>query len=312
MNNKKIGLFISSLRKEKNMTQKEIADKLYISDQAVSKWERGLSMPDIGLIEKLSEYLEVSVSEILKGERIEDMTKTKSDEIVKTSIPFFQKAYFKNKIMFISLIAVSVIVLLGMILYILGTVDYIRSVKGLKPIFIYNTTSVSYGDAYKSGTDYYGLGYKISLCDNQNIKYVFQMGHKQKNVCYTKLTCSEKEKVLIDNKVYTVKNDLRTYNYSFFDDYLYLINLTQLVPITAIENEETWVDEMLSFYDSPGVYTTIKKINATTYEMKQTCNLPEILNAGVKNVCSIELFGDQIFGLTRSDIDDQYYKDSCK
>lgn len=98
MDNKKIGLFISTLRKEKNMTQKELADKLYVSDKAISKWERGLSLPDIGIIEKLSDYLGVNVSEILKGERIERMTKKNSDEIVKESIPFFQKRYFRNRI----------------------------------------------------------------------------------------------------------------------------------------------------------------------------------------------------------------------
>ena len=53
VDNKKIGLFISSLRKDKNMTQKELAEKLFVSDKAVSKWERGLAMPDISLIENL-------------------------------------------------------------------------------------------------------------------------------------------------------------------------------------------------------------------------------------------------------------------
>jgi len=98
VDNKKIGLFISSLRKDKNMTQKELAEKLFVSDKAVSKWERGLAMPDISLIEKLANCLGVNVSEILKGEKINNMTKMGSDEIVKVSIPFFQKKYFKSKI----------------------------------------------------------------------------------------------------------------------------------------------------------------------------------------------------------------------
>jgi transcriptional regulator with XRE-family HTH domain len=98
MDNKKIGQFIANLRKSKNLTQKELADKLFISDKAVSKWERGLAMPDIGLIEKLASCLGVNVSEILKGEKIEEMTKKGSDEIVKTSILFFQKKYFRREI----------------------------------------------------------------------------------------------------------------------------------------------------------------------------------------------------------------------
>lgn len=112
MDNKKIGLFIVALRKDKNMTQKDLADKLYVSDKAVSKWERGLSMPDIGLIEKLADFLDVNVSEILKGEKIEDMTKKDSDEIVKESIPFFQRDYFNKKIIKIAL-GVTITLLLG-------------------------------------------------------------------------------------------------------------------------------------------------------------------------------------------------------
>lgn len=48
--NEAMGKFIASLRKEKNMTQKDLADKLYVSDRAVSKWERGLNFPDITLL----------------------------------------------------------------------------------------------------------------------------------------------------------------------------------------------------------------------------------------------------------------------
>lgn len=315
MNNKKIGLFIASLRKEKNMTQKELADKLYISDQAVSKWERGLSVPDIGLIEKLSDYLEVSVSEILKGEKITDITKKNSDEIIKKSISFFQKKYFKNKNILIGSIIVGLIVILSIIFYIVGTIDYIRATNGKKPIFIYHTVNISTPNFNKKATECYGIGYKISLCDNKEENYIFQLGHKQKNVCYTNLTCTEDEKgtlTLIDDNVVYVKNDKHIYNFSFYDNILYLINSTYLIPITAIENEETWTTEMLQYYDVPGIYTSIKKIDETTYEMKQTCNIPEILKAGNKNICSIDYFGTEIFGLTKNDIKSYYHKDACK
>ncbi|MDD4188182.1 MAG: helix-turn-helix transcriptional regulator [Bacilli bacterium] len=50
------------------MTQEELGDAFYVSDKSVSKWERGLSMPDIGIISNLATILDVSVSEILKGE----------------------------------------------------------------------------------------------------------------------------------------------------------------------------------------------------------------------------------------------------
>lgn len=67
----KFGAFIAQLRKEQSMTQKELAQKVYVSDKAVSKWERGLSMPDIMLLIPLSQALEVSVTELLECQRME-------------------------------------------------------------------------------------------------------------------------------------------------------------------------------------------------------------------------------------------------
>lgn len=69
MNSEKIGQFIAELRKANQMTQRELAAKLNITDKAVSKWERGLSMPDISLLPALSGLLGVSVSELLGGQR---------------------------------------------------------------------------------------------------------------------------------------------------------------------------------------------------------------------------------------------------
>lgn len=67
MTNKTMGEVISTLRKEKGMTQKELADKLNITDKAVSKWERDVSFPDTATIPKLAEILEVSVEELMNA-----------------------------------------------------------------------------------------------------------------------------------------------------------------------------------------------------------------------------------------------------
>lgn len=75
--------FISELRKEKGFTQKELAEKLFISDKAVSKWERGLSLPDTALLIPLSEVLDVTVTELLKGERLTKDTKLKIEDVEK-------------------------------------------------------------------------------------------------------------------------------------------------------------------------------------------------------------------------------------
>ena len=70
MDSQKFGAFISELRKKRGWTQLELAQKLNVTDKAVSKWERGAGFPDIKLIEPLADALGVSVLEIMKSEKI--------------------------------------------------------------------------------------------------------------------------------------------------------------------------------------------------------------------------------------------------
>lgn len=79
MNQAKMGKFISELRKEKGLTQKDIGDKLNITDNSISKWERGINAPDIYYLGPLSEILGVSVKELLNGERNKRKKKKKDD-----------------------------------------------------------------------------------------------------------------------------------------------------------------------------------------------------------------------------------------
>ena len=67
MNCAKIGKLIYNLRKEKDMTQKQLADLMNISDKTISKWERGLGCPDVSLLPELSQLLGVNIEEILSG-----------------------------------------------------------------------------------------------------------------------------------------------------------------------------------------------------------------------------------------------------
>ena len=70
MNQVKIGKFIAQRRKEKNMTQAELAEKLNITDRAISKWETGKGMPDSSIMLDLCNELDISVNELLSGEMI--------------------------------------------------------------------------------------------------------------------------------------------------------------------------------------------------------------------------------------------------
>lgn len=71
LDQKKTGAFITKLRKELNMTQEQLAEKLSVSNRSVSRWENGNSMPDLSLLQILSEELGVTMTEILNGERLE-------------------------------------------------------------------------------------------------------------------------------------------------------------------------------------------------------------------------------------------------
>ena len=72
MDARKTGRFIAKKRKEKNISQKELAEYLHITDKAISKWERGLSFPDITILIPLSEVRNVSVYDLLTGGRSDE------------------------------------------------------------------------------------------------------------------------------------------------------------------------------------------------------------------------------------------------
>ena len=78
MNQEKIGKFISELRKEKNLTQEQLAEKMGVTDKSISRWENGKTMPDLSMITILAEELNVEVSELLNGRK---MTKEELEKL---------------------------------------------------------------------------------------------------------------------------------------------------------------------------------------------------------------------------------------
>lgn len=86
----KFGAFVAARRKEKGLTQQELAGKLFLSNKAVSKWETGQSLPDIALLEPLADCLGVSVAELLRGERMEErpLKAEETEELLGRAIRF--------------------------------------------------------------------------------------------------------------------------------------------------------------------------------------------------------------------------------
>ena len=116
MNYETIGKFIQSKRKEKGLTQKELAQKLGVTDKAVSKWERGLGCPDVSILEILAKELDTSILEILKGRIIENVIikVTEANDYVKETINFTKNKTKEiiNKIIVFLTISVSILLLI--------------------------------------------------------------------------------------------------------------------------------------------------------------------------------------------------------
>ena len=106
MDQVQIGQFIKAIRKEKNLTQREVAEKLNISEKTVSKWETGNGLPEVSLMLPLCELLEISVNELLSGERLDEKRYFEKAEQNIMSL-MEEKAEAKKKI----IIAVNIVVI---------------------------------------------------------------------------------------------------------------------------------------------------------------------------------------------------------
>lgn len=93
MDNNKIGKFIAELRKKKGLTQQELGDKLFVTDKAVSKWERGLNLPDITILKNLADILDTDIYDILqiKKKKNIDINKILEDEKKKINKQIMKK-----------------------------------------------------------------------------------------------------------------------------------------------------------------------------------------------------------------------------
>lgn len=129
MNTEKIGNYIKIKRKEKNLTQKELADKLNITDRAVSKWERGLGCPDVSLLENLSKILDVSIVEILNGEDLKEEIKNKH---IINSINYSKESYKLKIKSNLNVILTSIIVFVSLLLIIYNINNYYKLNKKYK------------------------------------------------------------------------------------------------------------------------------------------------------------------------------------
>lgn len=106
MDQVKIGRFIAECRKEKKLTQVQFAEKMGVSDRSVSKWENGRCLPDLSLFEPLCKELDITINELLSGERVnEDNYQKKLEENIIDTIDYTnKKVYQKDKIIYMMIL----------------------------------------------------------------------------------------------------------------------------------------------------------------------------------------------------------------
>ena len=112
MDYNKIGSFIAQERKAKKLTQSKLAEKLFVSEKTISKWEKGKGLPDTNLLPKLCEVLEVSLNELLNGERNNlEHSKQNNEQILLNMAKEIEQ---KNKIIWSSMWVIMIVSLVAL------------------------------------------------------------------------------------------------------------------------------------------------------------------------------------------------------
>ena len=186
MNYDNIGEFIKEKRKEKNLTQKELASKIGVTDKAVSKWETGLGCPDVSILEILSKELDCSILELLKGREIENevIKVTEADDYIKTSIKYGENSVKR----LISKVISAIVIFTVTILFILNIINMYNQRK------VYN---------YVSDTTMIEIGNRIDTI-NKNISII-----KKKQGKFAK-----EDYDVIVNSLSRVKEEIETNQYT--------------------------------------------------------------------------------------------------
>lgn len=137
MNQERIGKFISLCRNKKNLTQSELANKLGITDKAVSKWENGRCLPDLSLMNPLCEELGITINDLINGEYIEEKElKEKSEIILNKTITYIDETT-KKKQKKLCIFFIIIITLLSILIAAYIKKDNIRNFSSFRKLQYY-------------------------------------------------------------------------------------------------------------------------------------------------------------------------------
>ena len=195
----KIGKFIAKLRKEKNMTQQQLGEKIGVSYKTISKWENGRGMPELSLLKPLSEELGITVNEILSGEKIEKecYTKKLEENMINTIEYSERKNKQKDKNIGIILLVFGFILTLtaisifpsesgwsskysvvGVIVSLIGFSKLIKKLKYFKRVLL------NFGFLIVSITVLFTLDFVNVINNNEPPKFSYIITTMDKNVIY--------------------------------------------------------------------------------------------------------------------------------
>lgn len=166
MDQEKIGKFIQKLRKEKKMTQQELAEKLNVTDRAISHWENGRRLPDVSLFKSICEVFNISVNELINGEKMdEDIIIKKAEENIINTLNIDMRNKRKSR----KIIGILVILMVGIVV---SVIIYYKKTYPKIDIDAITTSIPNVDDSIKKYITndnitiwYYGLD-ELLLCDD--------------------------------------------------------------------------------------------------------------------------------------------------
>jgi len=197
MDQEKIGKFIANCRKKKNMTQLDLANKLGVTDRAISKWENGRGLPDLALIKPLCKELAISLNEFLSGEEIKDATNQENlEQTILNTIDYTGKKITKMKqILKVFLITIGIVFLTLVSLFIID----IKRMNQNEPVF-FSTWGFDYTPSIDLSEEEIYLAienYLLAKNENQSKHY-------------------NNEKWFVSLKIYLIEETKNTYQVAAF------------------------------------------------------------------------------------------------
>lgn len=278
MDQEKIGLFIAKMRKKKKLTQQELANKLGVTDKAISNWENGRRMPDVSLYKDLCKELDISLNELINGEiEPKEMTRDSIDNTIIKTLNYNEENRKKfNKIIKI------LILILGILVIFIGK-SYHEYRKRYPKIDIYKISVVDNQenklvDQLIANNDniiwYYSLG-SVRLCDAKDNCYDLL------NAIVNKQTNMKKVRDFLDKQVenkYIKKfniydGSITTYKSNMYDDST-TINNNQYEVIFCNDRKEVYFGKIHMENELQGKYCGI--IEDSAKEFTRTYNIKSV------------------------------------